>query len=366
MIIDILAIIFAMFFIINYALLLFSVIRPNSLASSTKKPSFTVIIPNADSSRVLRETLSNIRKSDYPQEKVEIIVVDSTGKEDVIDVLKKYGAIMVKDTISAGKGPALNLGVEKAKNEVLYFLDSDTLVEQDALKSIAKTISKKTPAVQGIFLPSNKDGFSSLMVRLEIILSNIYNFWCWKVLSTSVAGSRNFAIYRRVLLKIGAFEDVLAEDANLARRLYEKNVKVGFNPNITSKELVPVKISHMWKQHERWYGGAVRELADTGKISSFLIIPFLISIAFLYGFLTILALIFIIAGSIFALSGALIGFAVVLHQAAKYLTKAEIIMLPTTIIALSVFSLAMLINVILKMLLGIRIGWYKTPKVIKN
>lgn len=366
MIIDILATIFVIFFIINYALLLFSLIRPKILSSSTKKPSFTVIIPNADSGSVLRETLSNIRKSDYTQEKVEIIVVDSTGKEDVIDAVKKYRGRLAKDTISGGKGPALNIGVGKAKNEILYFLDSDTLIEKDALENIAKTISKKTPAVQGIFLPSNKDSLWSLMVRLETILSNIYNFWCWKVLKTCVAGSRNFAIYRRMLLKIGAFEDVLAEDANLARRLYEKNINVAFNCNVISKELVPVKISHMWKQHERWYGGAVRELAYTGKISSFFIIPFLISIAFLHGFLTILSLIFIITGSIFALGGVLIGFTIILHQAAKYLTKEEIILSPVTTIALSVFSLAMLINVILKMLLGIKIGWYKTPKVIKN
>lgn len=80
----------------------------------------SVIIPLYND-RAIVKTLEVIPKG------VEIIVIDSSSKKDISDIVKEFSNvrhIVCKDRLYAGE--ARNLGASLASNDILVFIDSDT------------------------------------------------------------------------------------------------------------------------------------------------------------------------------------------------------------------------------------------------
>src|SRR3989338_4937409 len=129
--------VFAFYVHVNYFIGLVSIMvfRHKPPARKAKLPSVSVIIATKNEESVIEETLKRIRNSDYPEDKLEIIVVDSST-DSTAEIAKKYGARVVKDRNGKGKPAALNLAIHKEKGELLYFLDADSWVEKDTIKNI--------------------------------------------------------------------------------------------------------------------------------------------------------------------------------------------------------------------------------------
>lgn len=84
--------------------------------------------------------IKSIRKQDYPQKKIEIIVVDSYSDDGTIEIAKKLGAKVILTKIRGymeGKGMPKSIGCEKAKGDIIITIDSDNaLVEKDWIKKM--------------------------------------------------------------------------------------------------------------------------------------------------------------------------------------------------------------------------------------
>lgn len=83
--------------------------------------------------------------------KYEVIVVDNGSKDGSVEALREYSSkhpqivfVDAKENLGFGRGN--NLGAEKAKGEYLLFLNSDTLVFDDALKVSVDNIRKHPKA----------------------------------------------------------------------------------------------------------------------------------------------------------------------------------------------------------------------------
>ena len=60
-------------------------------------------------------------------------------------------------TKAAGKGIALNFGVENAKGKYLLVLDADGLLSRDFIEKAIPIFDNGYAAVQGRYIPSNRD-----------------------------------------------------------------------------------------------------------------------------------------------------------------------------------------------------------------
>lgn len=104
-------------------------------------PSFSVVIPYYETGENFSRCLYFLKQaiSRYPGES-EIIVVDDGSVHrkllDYIDDKKEVRTIVFKD--NRGRTEARNAGVMAAKNELILFLDSDVLVDEDLLINHAK------------------------------------------------------------------------------------------------------------------------------------------------------------------------------------------------------------------------------------
>ncbi len=369
MIVDALIFIFILFYVhINYFILLLSAITFNGKQKkkTAEFPTVSVIIASKNEENVIEETLKRVKSSDYPRDKLEIIVVDSST-DKTPEISRKYADKIIIDKAGKGKPHALNQAVGAARNEVLYFLDADTWVRKDTIRNIVTGISSKHPVCCGLILHRNKNTLIAKIGRLQAaFLFFSFQTWLNKIVKTSILSGKNFALRKSELLKIGRFENVLTEDINISLRLYKSGKKVHFSTDAVVYDQIPDKIKHYWKQQERWYGGGTNEIRKMLVKMTFyellILIPMIICMiaSSVISFLLLIA--FIITGDYFLLAAPILWLSTAVYASAKFLDKNEIILLPIIYFMFVAIQTALFLNLFIKKLLGIKIEWYKTPK----
>jgi glycosyltransferase involved in cell wall biosynthesis len=108
-----------------------------------KNPFFSVIINNYNYGRYIEEAIESVLNQTFPQNDLEIIVVDDGSTDDTSEKVKKY-----KDRIryiakkNGGQASALNVGIENAQGTIIAFLDSDDYWHPMKLQSVAEEFKK--------------------------------------------------------------------------------------------------------------------------------------------------------------------------------------------------------------------------------
>lgn len=104
----------------------------------------SVIIPVYNTSLYLEECINSV--FNQTQKEVEVIVIDDGSTDDSWDVLchlqKKHPELIVITQENRGQGYARNVGIERARGEYIYFLDSDDYILEDTLESCYECASK--------------------------------------------------------------------------------------------------------------------------------------------------------------------------------------------------------------------------------
>ncbi len=88
----------------------------------------SVVIPTYCEEQNIERCLQSIQRQVFEKGKIEIIVVDSNSPDNTRTIAQKYAdkVVHLKDR---GVGKARNVGVQKAKGELLLFLDADTILD---------------------------------------------------------------------------------------------------------------------------------------------------------------------------------------------------------------------------------------------
>jgi len=106
------------------------------------RPNVSIIIPVYNEESVIGNTIDAILNSNYPKDKMELVVVDDKSRDNTLEVINKksleYGFKVVAHTENMGKRHAMASGVKQCKGDILVCLDSDTLVEPDSIKMLVQ------------------------------------------------------------------------------------------------------------------------------------------------------------------------------------------------------------------------------------
>ncbi len=91
-------------------------------------PTVTVLITTYNYGHFIEETIDSVLGQEFPQDQVQIVVVDDGSTDDTAERLKKYGSrIEYFRKANGGRASALNLGIAKARGKILALLDADDL-----------------------------------------------------------------------------------------------------------------------------------------------------------------------------------------------------------------------------------------------
>ncbi len=89
-------------------------------------PLITVLIDTYNYGRFIEEAIHSVFDQDFPKEQLEIIVVDDGSTDDTAERVKQYGSrVQYFYKPNGGQASAFNLGLQKARGELVALLDAD-------------------------------------------------------------------------------------------------------------------------------------------------------------------------------------------------------------------------------------------------
>ena len=112
-------------------------------------PEISLIIPVYNSADTLYQCIESIDKSSYPDDKIRIFLVNNKGQDNSFDVYaecqKKFpGLHMQWMNSEQGKSRALNLALYNSEGKYIINLDSDGLLEKNALVNMINRFEADT------------------------------------------------------------------------------------------------------------------------------------------------------------------------------------------------------------------------------
>lgn len=115
-------------------------------------PEITLMVPVYNSAGTLEACIRSINDSDYPNERMNIFLINNQGQDNSFEVFcecqKKYpDLIMQWLNAKQGKSKALNLALFNSKGKYIINIDSDGLLEPAALKNLVYKF-ENNPKVQ--------------------------------------------------------------------------------------------------------------------------------------------------------------------------------------------------------------------------
>lgn len=113
----------------------------------------SIIIPAYNAERYIERTINSVIQQSYKQ--IQIIIVNDGSEDKTADILdeftKRDNRIEIVHKENGGLSSARNIGMEKARGEYLFFLDSDDWLESNYLETAMKILKQKN--VDILFTP---------------------------------------------------------------------------------------------------------------------------------------------------------------------------------------------------------------------
>ncbi len=124
----------------------------------------SVIVPCRNEKKFISKCLDSIINQDYPKEKLEVLVIDGMSDDGTRDIVKKYiqkySFIKFLDNPKKIKPCALNLGIKKAKGDVIIIMDAHSVYSKDYISRCVANLEKyKVDNVGGLLktIPPNNN-----------------------------------------------------------------------------------------------------------------------------------------------------------------------------------------------------------------
>jgi len=219
-----------------------------------QNPFVSIVVPMYNSKETIESCLDSLIKQDYPQNRQEIIIVDDHSTDNSAKIVRDFSYINKNIKLlrqpDGKKGPAAarNLGIRRAKGEIIAFTDSDCIVPKNWLKKMVECFN------------SNPD-YSAIGGSLVACASKKFITFCEGAISDclghkALIAAPNSSFRRDCLFNVGLFDEtfVSGEDPDLVWNLEKQGYKVMFLKNL------PV-IHHYYRstfknfvRHNVWYG----------------------------------------------------------------------------------------------------------------
>ena len=231
-------------------------------------PFITVQLPVFNELYVMKRLLINIKKLEYPIEKLEIQVLDDSTDESVEMTAKLVKKIQEKgidiqhirrSNRNGFKAGALKEGLTTAKGEFIAIFDADFLPKKDwLLQTVPYFKDPKIGVVQTRWGHINRN--YSALTRIQAFMLDAH-FTLEQVGRNSRGHFINFngtaGIWRKeCIYDAGNWEgDTLTEDIDLSYRAQLKNWKFKYLEKVETPAELPVVISAARTQQFRWNKG---------------------------------------------------------------------------------------------------------------
>jgi cellulose synthase/poly-beta-1,6-N-acetylglucosamine synthase-like glycosyltransferase len=245
--------------------------NPNPLSHFEELPRVTIQLPIYNEQFVIDRLIEAICAIDYPQDRLEIQVLDDSTDETqqvAAGIVARYAALghpieYIHRTNRHGfKAGALDAGLKVAKGEFIAIFDADFVPPSDWLMKVIHHFAEpEIGMVQTRWTHLNRD--YSLLTRIEAILldghfvlehgaryrsGDFFNFngtaGMWRLKAISDGG--------------GWQHDTLTEDTDLSYRSQMAGWKFKYLPDVECPSELPIEMTAFKTQQARWAKGLIQ------------------------------------------------------------------------------------------------------------
>ena len=125
-------------------------------------PFVSIVIAAYNEEAHIRQTVENKLCLEYPEDKLEILVVSDGSTDDTDSIVRDFNGKRVRwfrQEPRQGKTAALNLAVRETRGDILVFSDANSIYSPDAVKKLVSNFSDETVGyVTGKLIFSHTDG----------------------------------------------------------------------------------------------------------------------------------------------------------------------------------------------------------------
>lgn len=195
-------------------------------------PRSSIVIPVRNDAVRLAKLLGSFSEDDWRSH--EVLVVDDASTDDTPDVAKRFPVTVISMGRQAGPAAARNLGVERAREDVIVFLDSDVVLGRGALARLTKWFDD--PDVVGVSTIASLQPANPGFIQSYCAVADRYVWDNWgrspqasrraEVARTPFLSTRVGGIRKHVFRELGGFDvrfdRPCIEDAEFSLRMSRK------------------------------------------------------------------------------------------------------------------------------------------------
>lgn len=254
-------------------------------------PKISVIIPIRNEARFIERTIRYVLEQDYPEDKLEVLVVVGDSVDDTAAIVQKIAAEDPRVTYLHNpqnwSSAARNIGLENATGEIITFVDGHTYIDNDQLlQNTARFFREQNVSVlsrpQFLDTPENSRFQQAVSLARKSPVGHGLDSTIYNDRDELVDPTSSGASYRReVVDKVGRFDERFdaCEDVEFNHRV----ARAGFG-SFTSHRLAVYyypreSLRKLFQQMARYGVGRFRlacKHPDTLSLGTF--VPFLFTV----------------------------------------------------------------------------------------
>lgn len=160
---------------------------------STNLPLVSIVTPTLNQGMFLEEAICSVLRQDYPH--IEYIVIDGGSTDRSLEILQRYTPRLAywESTPDHGQAHAINKGLQRARGEILGWLNADDLLlpetvrncvhffleheEVDVVYGHIERINESGQLVPTPKLPKDQVAFNAKLVLGECVVNQPGAFW---------------------------------------------------------------------------------------------------------------------------------------------------------------------------------------------
>jgi cellulose synthase/poly-beta-1,6-N-acetylglucosamine synthase-like glycosyltransferase len=234
--------------------------------SSSRNPFVSVVIAARNEQATINECLQSVLKQDYPENRMEIILVNDRSTDNSASIAEDIAARDPRLTVmnvtdgevngQSRKPVALAKGIHIAKGEIILTTDGDCTVTSNWIHSMVSSFGEKTVFVAGPVQEVASARLISKLSQLEFL--GLVGISAGLIANGNpiICNGANIAFRRKSFEDVGGFGDSgFCDDDVLMQRMKSRRIgeiRYSVEKGSVVSTQAPDSFSTFWKQRIRW------------------------------------------------------------------------------------------------------------------